>query len=137
MTRSMVILISMCLVTAFAGVGCDDEVATATAPASVDGLRYDMAVTSATGSLSEGNFRISFSGTNHEIVGDGTIPDSTGNFTYSAAGPIGEVIAHDIVLGNPTTITLGFATDTSGDFTLTAPGGTAAGGTQAGTFAAP
>jgi hypothetical protein len=133
MNRIRVILVSMCLATVLVGVGCDDETTSgAMAPASVDGLRYDMAVTSSTGSLFEGNFRISFSGTNHDIQGDGTIPNSSGNFTYGAVESIGEVIANDIVMGNPVTITLAFETDTSGAFALTAPGGT-----QAGTFAAP
>lgn len=92
-----------------------------------------MTVTSSVGALeSAGGFRISFSGMNHDIQGDGTIPNSSGTFVYEAFASVGSIVANDIVLGNPVEIILTFLTDDTGIFSLIAPNGS-----QAGTFVTP
>lgn len=125
------------LIVVLASVACNDDTETIIripdAPASLDGLRYDMTVTASEGALEPaGNFRISFSGANHDIQGDGTIPNSSGTFTYAEIANVGTVTANDIVMGNPVIINLIFSTSSKGIFTLEAPNGS-----QTGTFVEP
>jgi hypothetical protein len=123
------------LLLAAVSVGCPENESGGSggeAPASVDGLRYDVTVTSSTGSLFTGTFRITFSGGGGKylIDGDGTIPNSSGTFTYAASGAVGTITANDVGMGNPTVIVLTFTTaSSSGTMELTSPSGN-----QSGTF---
>ena len=69
---------------------------------------------------------------NHDIQGDGTIPNSSGTFTYSPTANVGIIVANDIVMGSPVDITLIFTGSSKGVFLLDAPNGT-----QGGSFIEP